>query len=178
MKFTESNLKGVYIVDLTPIADERGYFARMFAKKEYEALGLNASISQGNTSFNKHSFTLRGLHYQRAPHAEVKIVRCIRGSIFDVAVDIRPSSPTFKQWVGVELSDKNNRQLYIPEGFAHGFLTLEENTEVQYLVTADYHPQSEGGIRYDDPTFAIQWPHAPTVQSEKDQNWPLFEEVL
>lgn len=178
MKFTQTTISDVWMIDLDKIQDERGFFARSFSHDEFAKHSLNPNIRQANASFNVQKGTLRGLHFQKAPHREVKIVRCVAGAIYDVALDIRPESPTFTKWVGVELTAKNHRQLYIPEGCAHGFITLEPNTEVHYLVTEDYHPESEGGIRYDDPLFSVQWPLDPVVLSEKDSSWPRYEERL
>ena len=176
MKFTETALSGCYVIDLEQIGDDRGFFARSWCSKEFEAIGLSPGICQANVSYNNARGTLRGLHYQLAPHAEAKLVRCTRGAIFDVAVDLRVESPTFRQWFGVELSSENWRMLYIPEGFGHGFQTLADDTEAYYLVSEFYTPEAERGARYDDPVFGIEWPTEITAISEKDANWPRFEE--
>ena len=175
MKFTETPLSGCYVIDLEQIGDDRGFFARSWCSKEFEAVGLAPRICQANVSYNNARGTLRGLHYQLAPHAEAKLVRCTRGAIFDVAVDLRVESPTFRQWFGMELSSENWRMLYIPEGFGHGFQTLENDTEIYYLVSEFYTPEAERGARYDDPAFGIEWPTEVTATSEKDANWPRFD---
>jgi len=172
MIFTETSLPGVYLIDIEPLEDSRGFFARGWCQKEFEAHGLDAAISQVNISFNPHAGTLRGLHYQREPKAEAKTIRCVRGAVFDVAVDMRESSPNFLQWVGHELSDKNRRSLYIPKGFAHGYQTLVPDTEVLYPTSEFYSGEAEVGIRYDDPALAIRWPEAVQLVSEKDASWP------
>ncbi len=174
MHFTETKLKGAYILDLKPIEDERGFFARTFCVQEFEAHGLNPCVVQCNVSYNRHKGTLRGMHYQSAPHAEAKLVRCICGAIYDVIIDLRPESPTFKQWVGVELTASNRRMLYVPEGLAHGFQTLEDETEVFYQMSEFYFPQSAQGVRWDDPAFQIDWPPAERVISPKDISYPDF----
>ena len=172
MIFTETKLKGAYTIDIEKREDERGFFARSWAYDEYEAHGLIPRIVQSNISYNKMKGTLRGMHYQIAPYQEAKIVRCTRGALYDVIVDLRRSSPTYKEWVGVELTAGNYRMLYVPEGFAHGFLTLEDNTEAIYHVTQVYSPQAERGARYNDPAFNITWPGEIVVISDKDRNWP------
>jgi dTDP-4-dehydrorhamnose 3,5-epimerase len=148
--------------------------ARSWCKQELEAHGLNANVVQANVSYNKVKGTLRGMHFQKAPHQETKLVRCTRGAIYDVIIDLRPDSPTYKQWIGVELSESNYRMLFVPEDFAHGFITLEDNTEVTYQVTQYYTPGAEGGIRWNDPAFHIAWPIQPVVVSGKDQAHPDF----
>lgn len=174
MIFTETGLKGAYIVDIEPRKDQRGFFARTWCQQEFEVHGLVAKIAQANLSYNKLKGTLRGMHYQRAPHAETKLVRATRGAIYDVIVDLRPDSPTYKRWIGVELSADNRRALFVPEGFAHGFQTLEDHTDVMYQVSAFYMPEAEGGARYNDPSFNIHWPLPVSVISDKDANWPYF----
>lgn len=174
MIFTETELKGAYIIDLERREDERGFFARTLCQQEFEAHGLVARIVQANTSYNKLRGTLRGMHYQRAPFAETKLVRAVRGAIYDVIVDLRPDSPTHMRWIGVELTADNRRALFVPEGFAHGFQTLEDDTDVTYQVSAFYTPGAEGGARYNDPTFDIQWPLPVSVISDKDATWPDF----
>ncbi len=174
MKFTEAPIQGAYIIDVNRIGDERGFFGRLWCQKEYEALGLKAQLCQSNIGFSRQAGTLRGLHIQQAPHQEVKIVRCTRGAMFDVIVDLRPHSPTFKQWFGLELNADNATMLYVPEGCATGYQTLVDDTEMYYLATEFYHPESARGVRYDDPAFKIDWPRSPTVMSENDKNWPDF----
>jgi dTDP-4-dehydrorhamnose 3,5-epimerase len=170
MKFIETPLKGAYIIELEKRGDERGFFARTFCKKEFEATGLYNEIVQINNSLSKDKGTLRGMHYQLNPKSEDKIVRCIKGSLYDVIIDLRPDSETFKKWFGTELSSENRNMLVVPKGFAHGFITLEENTEAFYLVTEYYSPEHERGVRYNDPAFGIKWPIEPIVISEKDKN--------
>jgi len=176
MIFTPTELDGAFVIDLEPIEDERGFFARAWCQHELEAHGLSSRAAQCNVSFNTRKGTLRGMHYQRAPHAEVKIVRCTRGSIYDVIVDLRQDSPTHKRWIGVELSAENRRALYVPEGFAHGYLTLEDASETFYQVSEFYTPGAEGGLRWDDEAFGIVWPDVEiSVVSEKDRAWPEYE---
>ncbi|RJO68879.1 MAG: dTDP-4-dehydrorhamnose 3,5-epimerase [Myxococcales bacterium] len=175
MQFTETRLPGAYLIDPEPIEDERGYFVTDWTRAELEARHLNAGLIQGNLSYNAKRGTLRGLHFQVAPYAEVKLVRCLRGALWDVIVDLRPDSPTFKQWTPVELSAANRRLLYVPEGFAHGYVTLEDHTEVMYLVSQYYHPEAARGLRWDDPAFGIPWPIPPACISARDRAHPLFE---
>ena len=178
MIFHETKLKGAFVIELDRQEDERGFFARAWCRKEFEAHDLNRNLVQANVSYNHKRGTLRGMHYQVAPYEETKLVRCFRGAIYDVIVDLRPDSPTYLQWFGVELTAENRRMLYVPEGFAHGFQTLEDDTEVFYQVSQFYTPAAERGARWDDPTFAIEWPAAKRrVISVKDQNWPLFSPV-
>lgn len=174
MKFHQTELAGAYVIEIEPRADERGFFARTWCQQELQQHGLNTNVVQANMSYNTAKGTLRGMHYQVAPYAETKLVRCTRGAIYDVIVDLRPDSPTFARWIGVELTADNRRALYVPEGFAHGFITLEDNTDVMYQVTAFYTPGAEGGLRYDDPAFGITWPRPVTVISDKDQSWAPF----
>ncbi len=175
MIFTETPLKGAYVIELKKIGDDRGFFARLFCKNEFADFGLNNEIVQINNSLSADKGTLRGMHYQLAPKAEDKIVRCINGSLYDVIIDIREESDTFGQWFGIELSAENRKMLFVPRGFAHGFLTLKENTEAFYLVTEFYGPEQERGIRWNDPKFNIQWPIEPLIISEKDQKHPDFD---
>ncbi|MDW7981063.1 MAG: dTDP-4-dehydrorhamnose 3,5-epimerase [Verrucomicrobiales bacterium] len=175
MKFIETPLKGAYVIELDPRADERGWFARFFCKQEFEQHGLCNNIVQINNSFSKHKGTLRGMHYQVPPRAEDKIVRCIRGAFYDVIVDLRPDSPTFLQHFGIELNAENRKMLFVPKGFAHGFLTLVDETEALYLVTEFYSPQHERGLRYNDPKLGIKWPFEPVVISQKDRQHPDFD---
>lgn len=178
MIFTPTKLQGAYILEVKKIEDERGFFGRSWCKQELEAHGLNANVVQANVSYNKVKGTLRGMHFQKAPHQETKLVRCTRGAICDVIIDLRPDSPTYKQWIAVELTESNYRMLFVPEDFAHGFITLEDNTEVTYQVTQYYTPGAEGGIRWNDPAFHIEWPIEPVVVSGKDQAHPDFAEAL
>jgi dTDP-4-dehydrorhamnose 3,5-epimerase len=174
MKFIETLLKGAFVIELEKRGDERGFFARAFCKNEFNANGLNNEIVQINNSLSKDKGTLRGMHYQLSPKSEDKIVRCIKGSLFDVIIDLRSDSVTFKKWFGTELNAENRNMLIVPKGFAHGFITLEENTEAFYLVTEYYSPEHERGIRYNDPAFGIKWPIEPVVISDKDKNHPDF----
>jgi dTDP-4-dehydrorhamnose 3,5-epimerase len=173
--FTESGLKGAHIIDLEKRADERGFFARSFCAREFEQHGLNTRFVNTNVSVSTTKGTLRGMHYQVHPYAEAKLVRCTRGAIHDVIIDLRADSPTFRQWIGVDLTSENHRMLYVPEGFAHGFITLTDDVEVTYQVSEFYTPGAESGIRYDDPAFAIQWPAEVRVISDKDRTWPFYD---
>jgi dTDP-4-dehydrorhamnose 3,5-epimerase len=174
MKFTEAAIAGVWLVDLEPIEDERGFFARTFCAEEFAAHGLDPTVSQCNVSFTRQAGSIRGLHYQVAPAAETKLVRCVRGAIHDVVVDLRPSSPTYRGHVAVELSETNRRALYVPTEFAHGFQTLAHDTEVEYQMGAPYTPGTDRGVRYDDPALGIAWPRPVTDISERDRTWPLL----
>ena len=174
MKFTELSLKGAYLVDLNKIEDERGFFGRLWCENEFKSHNLNTNIVQSNVSLSKKKGTLRGMHFQKGAYAETKFVRCTRGSVYDVIVDLRPDSPTFKQWYGVELSAENYRMIYVPENFAHGFLTLQDNSEVYYLVTQFYNKEHEAGLRYNDTEINIQWPIEISEVSDKDKNHPEF----
>lgn len=175
MKFIETGLKGAYMIETEPISDNRGFFARSWCEQEFRDYGLNPNLVQCNISFNTKKGTLRGMHYQIKPHEEAKLVRCTQGSIYDVIIDIRSESNTFKQWFGVELTAKNHKMLYIPEGFAHGFQTLEDDTEVFYQMSNFYHPECARGIRFDDPSFGIKWILTEDlIISEKDQNYANF----
>lgn len=176
MIFTETRLKGSYIIEPEKREDERGFFARSWCQREFEQHGLVPCVVQANISYNRKQGTLRGMHYQMAPHAETKLVRCTRGALYDVIVDVRPDSPTYKQWIGVELTADNYKMLYVPEGFAHGFVTLADETEATYQVTQFYTPGAERGLRYNDPTFAIEWPVEVAVISGKDASWQDFSE--
>ena len=174
MKFKPTSLKDVWEISLDPIADERGHFARAFCQKEFEAQGIDTKLAQGNISFNKDAGTLRGLHYQIKPAVEAKLVRCVRGAIYDVIVDMRPDSPTYLQYFGIELTPDNLKMLYVPENFAHGYLTLVPDTEAFYVSSEFYTPECELGLRYDDPALGIDWPIPAQAVSEKDRNWPLL----
>jgi len=172
VKFVPTALPGVVLVEMQPMEDERGFFARTFCRDEFRARGLCDDFPQCSISFNQKRATLRGMHYQESPHAEVKLVRCTQGSIHDVIVDLRPGSPTLRQWVAVELSAANRRALYIPEGLAHGFLTLQDETEVSYQISRPHRPEAARGVRYDDPAFGIRWPSPPAVIAERDRSYP------
>jgi len=174
MKFNETELKGGYIIDIQKIEDDRGFFARGWCKNEFEEHGISSNLAQANISYNKFKGTLRGLHYQASPYEEAKLVRCTKGGIFDVMVDLREGSPTHGKWMGAELTADNHRMLLVPEGFAHGFQTLQDDTEVFYQVSEFYTPNAEKGARYDDPAFGITWPLEVSVISDKDANWPAY----
>jgi dTDP-4-dehydrorhamnose 3,5-epimerase len=175
MIFTKTGLVDVYLIDLEKREDERGFFARAWCQNEFEEHGLDSKIVQANIAFTKKKGTLRGMHYQVAPYEETKLVRCIRGAIYDLVIDLRPKSPTYKQSFGVELTPENHKMLCVPKGFAHGYLTLEDNTEVLYQVSQFYAPGAEQGIRWNDPEFKLKWPLSENLLiSEKDRNWPDF----
>src|SRR6185437_8506118 len=174
MEFHSTRLRDVYLIQLEPARDDRGFFARTFCVEEFAAHGLETNFPQHSISFSARRGTLRGMHYQLEPHGETKLVRCIQGAILDVIIDIRPDSSTYRCWQGFELSGMNHHQLYIPKGFAHGFQTLSDDVEVNYLISTPYTPQSARGIRYDDPAFGISWPQPVTEISEKDLRWPDF----
>jgi dTDP-4-dehydrorhamnose 3,5-epimerase len=165
-------LAGAFTVELEPIADERGFFARSFCRDAFRKQGLAVDYPQCSISFNARRGTLRGMHWQAAPHAEAKLVRCTRGRLYDVIVDLRPESHSYCRWTGVELAAARRNALYVPEGFAHGFLTLEDETEVFYQISHEYRPEAARGVRWDDPAFGIRWPAAPAVVSERDRGYP------
>lgn len=173
MIFSPAKLAGAWLIDIERRGDERGFFARTMCRDEFAAHGLSSEFVQQNLSVSARAGTLRGMHFQRQPFAEAKLVRCARGSIFDVILDLRPGSSTYMQHESFELSAHRRAMLYIPEGFAHGFQTLEDDAEVNYLVTAPYTPEAEDGVRYDDPTFAITWPLPVSTIAPKDTAWPL-----
>jgi len=175
MELRETPLSGAFLIDLSKRGDSRGFFARLFCEREFAAAGLEENFVQINDSLSAREGTLRGLHYQLPPLQEVKVVRCIRGALWDCIVDLRPESPSFKRWFGVTLSADNRTMLYVPRGFAHGFVTLSDDAEVVYLVSAPYAPDHERGLRWNDPLFAIEWPRQPVELSDKDSNWPLFD---
>ena len=175
MRFTETSLPGAFVVELEPIGDERGFFARSFCVREFEAHGLDPYIAQCNVSHNARRGTLRGMHYQAAPAAETKLVRCTRGAIYDVIIDLRPDSPTFCKWLSFELSLANGRALYIPEGFAHGFQTLEDDSDVLYHMSEYYAPEYARGVRWNDPAFGIKWPVDRPIMSGKDRSYGDFQ---
>lgn len=175
MIFKETKLKGAYIIELERLEDTRGFFARAWCKKEFEAHGLNPHFVQINLSFNKSRATIRGLHYQIAPHEEAKLFRCTRGAIFDVITDLRLESPTYLDWIGVELTADNRKMLYVPENCAQGYQALTDNAEVFYQVSQFYEPESERGVRWNDPAFGIEWPETENIiVSEKDRDWPDY----
>ena len=172
MIFTELAIKGVFLIEPEQREDERGFFARTFCVEEFSAHGLDIAIAQCNVSYNRRRGTLRGLHYQMPPLSEVKLVRCTAGAVFDVVVDLRSGSPTFKRWLGVELSARNRKMLYIPESVAHGFQTLEDHTELLYHMSKPYAPEAARGIKWNDSGLGIAWPMAPLAVSARDQNYP------
>jgi len=174
MIFTETNLKDAFIIELEQKEDERGFFARSWDSKIFKDRGLNPNIVQCNVSYSSKKGTLRGMHYQIAPYAEVKLVRCTRGKIFDVIVDLRPNSKTHKQWYGIELTASNHKLLYVPEGFAHGHQSLEDNSELFYQVSQFYMPEYEHGLRWNDPMFEISWPIKSPIISVKDATWKNY----
>ena len=174
MQFHSTIFSDAWLVQLEPRRDERGFFARTFCVEEFAAHGLETSYPQHSISYSSRKGTLRGMHYQRAPHGEVKLVRCLRGAICDIIIDVRPQSPTYRRWQAFDLSSANGHQLYIPVGFAHGFQTLCDDVEVNYLISTPYAPQAAWGIRHDDPAFKISWPLPVTEISEKDLHWPDF----
>ncbi len=175
MKFTPTPIPGAVVIDIEPIADERGFFARTWCAEEMAAHSLSSRVVQCSVSFNRRRGTLRGMHYQAPPHEEVKIVRCVRGAIHDVIVDLRPASPSFKRWFAVELSAANGRALYVPEGVAHGFQTLADESEVAYQMSERHHPESARGVRWDDPAFGIEWPaEASRIIHPRDRAYPDF----
>jgi dTDP-4-dehydrorhamnose 3,5-epimerase len=175
MLFTETELKGAWVIDLERRDDERGFFARAWCQEEFAARGLSPHLVQANIAFSKRAGTLRGLHYQVKPHAEVKLIRCTRGAVYDVIVDLRPESSTYLHWVNVELTADNRTMLYVPESFLHGYQTLTDSAEVLYQVSHMYSPESERGVRWDDPAIGIEWPKIGTrIISEKDKRWPNY----
>jgi dTDP-4-dehydrorhamnose 3,5-epimerase len=176
MIFTETKLKGAFVIDVERREDSRGFFARAFCQHEFRDHGLKPAIVQANIAFNRRKGTLRGMHFQFPPAAETKLVRCTRGAILDIIVDLRPESPTYLQNIPVELSEDNNRALYVPERFAHGYQALRDNTETSYQVGEFYSPGSEGGLLYDDPQLDLRWPLPVTVMSEKDRAWKRLAE--
>lgn len=175
MKFTASPLDGVYLIDLEPRTDDRGFFSRLFCREEFAAHGLETEFLQFNTSFTRARHTLRGLHYQLGKSAEVKVVKCTAGSLYDVVLDLRPDSPTFGKWFGAELSAENRRMMYVPCGCAHGFMSLSDNVEMLYFVSATYSSENERCVRWNDPRFGVGFPHAPVSISDKDAAAPDFD---
>ncbi|WP_269930489.1 dTDP-4-dehydrorhamnose 3,5-epimerase [Aminobacter sp. HY435] len=172
MLFVEAGLSGAWLVMPEPVRDERGSFMRTFCEREFAEMGLESRFVQNSQSQSLAKGTLRGMHFQVEPHAEVKLVCCIQGAVYDVIVDMRPSSPTRFKWVGFELTPENHRQIYVPAGFAHGFQTLTDDAVVSYMISQFYAPQASVGVRYDDPAFGIDWPFEPTAMSDRDRNWP------
>ena len=177
MKFLETRLTDAFVVEVERLEDERGYFALNWSDRDFEAAGLDAGLVECNVSFNRNKGTLRGMHYQEAPHEQVKLVRCTRGAIYDVIIDLRPVSTTFKQWLGVELTAENARMLYVPAGFAHGFQTLADNTEVSYQMSSHFERTSGRGVRWDDPAFGIEWPQTDhRIIISRDREYPDFRQ--
>ena len=174
MKFTETPIAGAFLIDIEPVEDERGFFARTYDAGELRRRGLQPHIEQCSVSFNRRKGTLRGMHYQRSPYAETKLVRCTQGGVYDVVIDLRPFSPSFRNWFAAELTAHNHRMLYIPEGLAHGFQTLEDDSEVAYQISEGFRPEAAAGVRWNDPAFAIQWPLEVTVIVERDRGFPDF----
>ncbi|MEI7643598.1 MAG: dTDP-4-dehydrorhamnose 3,5-epimerase [Chloroflexales bacterium] len=174
MFFTPTELVGAFVIDVQRFEDNRGFFACTWSADEFERRGLGVPLAQMNLSYNRVRGTLRGMHFRYSPYAETKLVRCVRGSIVDVIIDLRPDSPSYKRWDSVELTAENRRAVYVPKGFAHGFQTLVDDVEVMYQVSHGYMPGAEGGVRYDDPAFGINWPLPPTEISPKDTQWPDF----
>lgn len=176
MIFSKTKLEGALIIKIDKKKDERGFFARTWDSKKFKEFGLNFKFVQNSISFTKKKGTIRGMHYQIAPHTETKIVRCTQGKILDIIIDLRLKSPTFKKWISVELSSKNYKMIYIPKGFAHGFQTLEDNSEVIYQISEFFMPKYAKGIRWNDPMFKIKWPLKPTIISKKDKDYQFFDE--
>ena len=174
MVITETRLKGAFVIELEPFTDVRGFFARAWSEREFEDFGLNSRFVETNISFNEQKGTLRGMHYQLPPYEQAKLVRCTRGSIYDVIIDLRPESPTFKQWFPLEMSAENRLMLYVPAKFAHGFQTLEDQTEVTYQTSAYYAPEHGRGVRWNDPAFNISWPNDNLIMIDRDRNYQDF----
>jgi dTDP-4-dehydrorhamnose 3,5-epimerase len=174
MTFHQTLLSGVFEIRLDPKCDERGFFARSWCQREFDDRGLNSDLRQCNVSFNERKGTLRGMHYQAAPHPEVKVVRCTRGAIYDVVIDLRPDSPTFRRWIGISLTSTKRNMMYVPADCAHGFLTLEDDSEIFYQMSEFYYPELARGVRWDDPAFGIAWPHEVEVMSDRDRTYPYF----
>lgn len=175
MIFTPLQLEQAWLIDIEPKEDDRGFFARIWCRHELAARGLDTEVAQESMSLNRRRGTLRGFHFQRVPHEEVKIVRCTRGAIFDVILDLRLQSPTFLRWQAMELTAENHRAVYIPQGCAHAFQTLTDDTEVAYRISAFHAPQAAAGYRYDDPAFAVAWPLPVSVISQRDLTWPAYQ---
>ncbi len=175
MLFAETKLKGAFLLELEKREDNRGFFARTFCQREFATHDMNANVVQCNIAYNKKKGTLRGMHFQEAPFQEAKFIRCTKGAIYDVILDLRQGSPTFKQWISAELNEDNHKMLYVPEGFAHGYQTLTQVSEIIYQVSQFYAPQSAAGVRHNDPAFAIKWPLEVAAISDLDKNWPYFK---
>ncbi len=176
MKFNELSLKGAYLIDLNPLCDERGYFMRSFCKKEFEKYSLCTDFVQHSISENYKKGTLRGLHYQKHPYEEIKIVYCLKGAVYDVILDLRKNSPSYKKWLSFNLNENNKKMLYIPKGFAHGFLTLEDNTLISYYMNDYFNNEAYSGIKYNDKAFDVEWIQTPKMISEKDSNYGDFQD--
>jgi dTDP-4-dehydrorhamnose 3,5-epimerase len=174
MIFQESKIPGAWIIDIEPLHDSRGFFAMTWLPDQFSKRGMNPALVQCNLAFNSKRGTLRGMHFQRAPHAQAKVIRATRGALLDVIIDLREHSPTYRQWDAVELTADNHRMLYMPEGIAHGYLTLADDTEAYYHVSAPWVPAAESGVRWDDPAFNVRWPFVPEIVSERDSLWPLL----
>ena len=174
MIFVETELADAFVIEPVQREDERGYFAVTWRADEFERRGLDARLAQSSVSYNRRKGTLRGMHYQKEPHAQAKLVRCTRGAVYDVIVDLRPGSPTLARWIGVELTASNRRALYVPAGFAHGFQTLEDDAELTYQITTPYRPEAEAGVRWDDPAFRISWPLEVAAIAPRDRDYPDF----
>ena len=174
MKFEPAPLPGAFVITPERLHDERGYFARSFCRRDFEEHGLNPNVAQCNLSLSIRRGTLRGMHFQLPPHQEAKLVRCVAGALHDVIIDLRPASPTFRKHFGLRLDPSEDRMLYVPEGFAHGFLTLEDSTSVFYQISEPYEPASASGVRWNDPAFGIEWPFEPLVMAERDRTYPDF----
>lgn len=175
MKFTALRVDGCYLVEPEPVVDERGFFARTFCREEFTRHGLNPELMQCSVSFNQRVGTLRGMHYQKPPHAEAKLVRCTAGAVYDVVLDLRPGSSSYLRWEGIELQADNHLAVYIPEGCAHGFVTLVDASEVYYQMSVAYHPEAAAGVRWDDPAFGIEWPLDDIIISERDSNYASWQ---
>jgi dTDP-4-dehydrorhamnose 3,5-epimerase len=178
MKFTETNLKGAFVIEPEPNTDERGFFARIWCHNELKEHGLNPNLAQSSIALSKKKWTLRGMHYQLSPCEEAKLVLCTKGAIYDAIIDLRPNSQTYKKWFGIEITEKNRKMIYVPEGFAHGYQALEDNTEILYFISQFYDSKSSTGVRWNDPAFGLKWPNMNETQiiiSEKDKNFPDFK---
>ena len=175
MRFVEQRIPGVFVIEPERLEDERGFFARVYCTQAFAENGIEFAAVQGSIGYNERRGTLRGMHFQAAPHEEGKLVRCTAGAIYDVALDLRTGSPTYRQWVAAELSAANRHELYLPKGVAHGYLTLEDACEVEYLISTPYHAAASSGVRWNDPAFGIEWPFAPVVMSDRDRGFPLLE---
>lgn len=177
MKFTETPLAGAWVIEPEPLHDVRGYFARTWCAREFAEHGLETVVAQRSISFSERRGTLRGMHYQASPHEEVKLVRCLRGAIHDVIIDLRPESATFREHFAVELTEQNHLALYVPKRFAHGYQTLEDRTEVEYQMTEFHHPDAARGLRWDDPAFGIDWPVPDPILKDRDDSYPLIQDL-